>query len=222
MDWKILIADDDVDIRMLLKVMLIKKYGCEVIESSDGFEALELINARKLDLAILDIMMPKMNGDKVFIEIRKNSIYKDLPILFCSALNNKDYLRLLFSMINDNVTDFIMKPIQFPILYNKIESLIEKSDLFSEHFLVDESGTGRCVFPEIGVEYSLQVMRIEGLVEDDQYSIIIGDSVQKTRCSEDSKPIILVPCNEEGNASQVVFKFFSTKKKLLKIFYRIL
>jgi CheY-like chemotaxis protein len=222
MGWQILVADDDSDIRMLFKVMLVKKYNCEIIEASDGTDAIDLIRTKKLNMAVLDIMMPRLNGDKVFFEMRKHPSTKDLPVLFCSALNNRDYIRLLFSLISDNITDFIMKPIQIPILYNKIERLIEKVDLLSEQCLLDDQGVGNCNFPSIGIEYSIQITRVENIIEDDEYSISINDILLRGRFQNERKPIVKIPSSEDGSAAKISFKFLYSKKRMVKIFYKIL
>ena len=76
---KILIADDNPEIREVLNVLLSSE-GYDVIEAKDGQEAIELISS-EIDLYILDIMMPVINGYQACIEIRKKS---NAPILFFS------------------------------------------------------------------------------------------------------------------------------------------
>ena len=61
MAYKILIADDEAEIRELLRLYL-EKDGYEVFEAADGIEALALLKQKKIDLAVLDIMMPGPDG----------------------------------------------------------------------------------------------------------------------------------------------------------------
>ena len=82
---KILVADDEAEIRVLLKLYL-EKDGYEVLEASDGLEALSCLKQNAIDLAVLDVMMPKMDGLTVLREIRKE---KNIPVLMLSAKNTE-------------------------------------------------------------------------------------------------------------------------------------
>ena len=61
MAYRILVADDETEIRDVLRLYL-EKEGYEVVEAADGMEAAKLIKQEKIDLAILDIMMPGLDG----------------------------------------------------------------------------------------------------------------------------------------------------------------
>ena len=80
---KILIAEDDEDIIELLRLYL-EKDGYELILATDGEEAFQKLIQNKISLAILDIMMPKMNGYELTKKIREIS---QIPILILSARN---------------------------------------------------------------------------------------------------------------------------------------
>ena len=81
MSYKILVADDEAQIRDLLHLYL-EKDGYEVIEASDGLEVLRLIQNEEIDLLILDIMMPGMDGYRVLRHIREDS---NIPVIILSA-----------------------------------------------------------------------------------------------------------------------------------------
>ncbi len=68
---KLLVVDDDSNIRELLKLLL-KREGFEIHEASDGIEALKLLKTVKVDLVILDIMMPNMDGWQLCEELRNS------------------------------------------------------------------------------------------------------------------------------------------------------
>ena len=79
--YKILIADDEKDIIKLLRLYL-EKDNIKIYEANDGLAAMHLLNEEEIDLAIVDIMMPKMNGFELIKKIRtKNNI----PIMIISA-----------------------------------------------------------------------------------------------------------------------------------------
>ncbi len=81
---KILIADDEPNIVMTLD-FLMRKQGYEVFLALDGQEAVEMIERETPDLAILDIMMPNLDGYEVCQFIKKNPSYKHCKVVFLSA-----------------------------------------------------------------------------------------------------------------------------------------
>lgn len=101
---KILIAEDEDDIRRLLALNM-KKEGYEVIECGDGIEALEAFKKQEIHLALLDIMMPNIDGITVMEEIRKSSI---IPIIFITAMSTDTDKVLALGLGAD---DYIVKPI---------------------------------------------------------------------------------------------------------------
>lgn len=78
---KILIAEDELDIQNLLKLTL-SEVGYTVFAASDGMEALDLLNKYSIDLAILDVMMPKLDGFNLLRKIRETS---NIPVIFLTA-----------------------------------------------------------------------------------------------------------------------------------------
>ena len=81
--YTILIAEDDADIVELLKLYL-ENAGYHVLAAGDGVEAYDLLQHNDVDLALLDIMMPRMNGYELTKKIRENN---NIPIIILSAKN---------------------------------------------------------------------------------------------------------------------------------------
>lgn len=103
MTASILIAEDDDDIRSLLRLYL-KGEGYRVLEASDGAAALRLAREESPDMAVLDVMMPEMNGFELTQALRK---YSDIPILILSA-KSQDNDKILG--LNLGADDYIAKP----------------------------------------------------------------------------------------------------------------
>lgn len=103
MAYRILVADDETEIRDVLRLYL-EKEGYEVVEAVDGPEALRLIKQEKIDLAILDIMMPGVDGYRVLRNIREES---NLPVLMLSAKGSDSDKILGLDLGAD---DYITKP----------------------------------------------------------------------------------------------------------------
>lgn len=115
---KILIADDNPEIREVLNVLLSSE-GYEVIEAKDGQEVINLIDA-DIDLYILDIMMPVINGYQACIEIRKKS---NAPILFLTAKTQESDKTLGFSSGGD---DYLSKPFSYNELTTRVKALLKR------------------------------------------------------------------------------------------------
>lgn len=105
-DYKILIVDDVKANVMLLKA-LVKKNDFQIIEAYDGKQALEIFEAHKPDLILLDIMMPILDGYQVLEKIRTGDINNDVSVILITALDNKEEVVKGFSA---GANDYISKP----------------------------------------------------------------------------------------------------------------
>lgn len=115
---KILYADDDPEIREALRLLL----GCEgyaIVETCDGEEALRLLD-NTVDLVILDVMMPAMNGYAACAEIRRRS---SVPILFLTAKSQESDLTMGFSLGGD---DYLVKPFSYNELISRVRAMLRR------------------------------------------------------------------------------------------------
>ena len=85
---RILVADDQPDLRMILSSRL-RAAGHDVLEARDGVEALELASAQAIDLAILDVMMPELNGFQVCRRLREGPGGDAVPIVLLTARDSE-------------------------------------------------------------------------------------------------------------------------------------
>jgi len=81
---KVMVIDDSKTIRRTAETLL-KKAGCEVLTSVDGFEALALIADHNPDLIFVDIMMPRLDGYQTCALIKHNEMYRDTPVIMLSS-----------------------------------------------------------------------------------------------------------------------------------------
>lgn len=110
MEYTILVADDEKEIRDLLRLYLEnEKYN--VIEAKDGKQALDMLRSNKVDLCLLDIMMPNIDGYHVLQELRKES---NMPVIILSA-KDADSEKILG--LNLGADDYISKP------FNPLEAI---------------------------------------------------------------------------------------------------
>ncbi|HAJ56926.1 MAG TPA: two-component system response regulator [Candidatus Omnitrophica bacterium] len=89
----ILIIDDEVGLRNLLKFRLVS-FGFDVLVAEDGYAGLELAKNRRPDLIILDIMMPYFNGIEVCKKLKSDYKTKDIPVIFLTVLAQKEDIEM--------------------------------------------------------------------------------------------------------------------------------
>ncbi len=118
---KILVVDDDSHIRELICVILSKE-GFSIEEATDGEDALSLLEAERIDLIILDIMMPNMDGWSFCKEIRR--YYSDtLPILMLTA---KGETAQKVKGFNLGADDYLVKPFDVAELVARVKVLLKR------------------------------------------------------------------------------------------------
>ena len=103
MEYTILVADDEKEIRELLRLYL-ENSGYKAVEAEDGEKAMEILQKTHIDLCLLDIMMPKLDGYHVLQEIRKKS---NIPVIILSA-KDTDSEKILG--LNLGADDYMGKP----------------------------------------------------------------------------------------------------------------
>ncbi len=103
MAYKILVADDERDIRSVLALYL-EDAGYEVVEAADGAEALRVLETQDIDLCLLDIMMPELDGYQVLKHVREDN---DVPVIVVSA-KGQDAEKILG--LNLGADDYLVKP----------------------------------------------------------------------------------------------------------------
>ena len=120
---KILLAEDEPDIRAIMKIALEDIGQFTVKICSSGKEALESAEAFSPDLIVLDVMMPDMDGVHVFKEFQKKSVFKNIPVIFVTAkaqASEIDYYHQL------GVFDVIVKPFDPVTLSEELRTLWKK------------------------------------------------------------------------------------------------
>lgn len=118
--YKILIAEDEKDTNQVICEFL-KDAGYEVTSAFDGESALEKFYEDKFDLAVLDIMMPKLNGMKVLMEIRKLST---VPVIMLTALGDEYTQLKSFDLQAD---EYVTKPFSPLVLVKRVTALLKRS-----------------------------------------------------------------------------------------------
>ncbi|CAH8706675.1 response regulator transcription factor [Paenibacillus thiaminolyticus] len=128
----VLIADDEPDIVSLLKLYL-EAEGLSVLEAGDGAAAMDMLRQEPIDLAIVDIMMPELDGYQLIKSVRKD--YK-LPIIIISA-KNRDADKIIG--LGLGADDFITKPFSPLEVVARVQAQLRRTYEFNDHPAVLDS-----------------------------------------------------------------------------------
>ena len=126
MKLNILIVEDEIEIREGVSEYL-SEVGYNVITAEDGIQAIELFKNSKIDLVILDIMLPKANGFVVLNKIRQES---NVPVIMLTAMSD-DYTQIM--SFDEKADDYITKPFSIIVLHKRIEALLRRGVKVSEN-----------------------------------------------------------------------------------------
>ncbi|MEC0248248.1 response regulator transcription factor [Paenibacillus chitinolyticus] len=122
----ILLVDDETEITNLLEIYL-KNEGYRLLKASDGAEALELLNENEVDLIILDVMMPRMDGIEACMKIREE---KHMPIIMLSAKSQEiDKI----TGLSIGADDYVIKPFSPLEMLARVKSQLRRYRQLNSH-----------------------------------------------------------------------------------------
>ncbi len=92
MGRKVLVVDDDPDVRMF-SVTVLEENGFDPLEATNGEEGMSLVRQERPDLIILDVLMPRESGVKLYRELKTDPDLKGIPVIIQSGIAEKSFLR---------------------------------------------------------------------------------------------------------------------------------
>ena len=149
---KILIAEDDRELRQLFTHVLIK-HGYTVTGVSDGQEALDALNGEYYDLIISDIMMPRVDGYELVRQLRE--VKNTTPVLMITAKDAFDDMRMGFQ---SGVDDYMVKPINVNEMVLRVGALLRRAQMINERRQVIGGTTMECDSLTVTVEGEAYVL----------------------------------------------------------------
>lgn len=126
--YKILLVEDEQNLREVLKYQL-EHAGYQVITASDGLEALNLARKYKVDLIILDLMLPKLDGYTVCRLLKFSEQYRKIPLIMATARTNPEDKERGLQMGADF---YLTKPLNSQELLEKIKELLKPKEIPKE------------------------------------------------------------------------------------------
>lgn len=155
---RILIVDDEKEIRDLVEIYL-KGDGYETIQAGDGEEALEILKTEDVDLIILDIMMPKLNGIEACLRIRQE---REMPIIMLSA-KSEDMDKILG--LNMGADDYLTKPFNPLELVARVKSQLRRFYKFNpkvSNIQLIEEEENKVILDDLEINLDTHQVIIEG------------------------------------------------------------
>ena len=107
---------------MIVKHLLVRKLGCEVVECVNGVEGLSAMAKEHVDLAIVDVNMPELNGIDFVEAVRDSPTLKDVCIVMLTSDRREEVVRQLLAM---GVAGYIVKPLVPDVVLAKLEPILK-------------------------------------------------------------------------------------------------
>jgi twitching motility two-component system response regulator PilH len=129
MGKKVLSVDDDPDVRLFTTTVL-EENGYVPIEATNGEEGLQMIKAEKPDLVILDVLMPRQSGIRLYRELKTNPSLKAVRVLILSGIAKKTFLRSQQALTEFGESEvpepefYLEKPVEADVLAETIKKVI--------------------------------------------------------------------------------------------------
>jgi class 3 adenylate cyclase len=128
-DATLLLVDDNEDNRYILLQRLRREGYHHILQAADGVEAMELLTAGGIDLVLLDVLMPRMDGYQVLEQIRRDPRLSNIPVIMISAV---DEIETVVRCIAAGAEDYLQKPFNPVLLRARIRASLERKRLSDE------------------------------------------------------------------------------------------
>jgi serine phosphatase RsbU (regulator of sigma subunit) len=123
---RILVVDDEPTNRLILQAMLTRE-GHEILQAENGQQAIDVFTQEEVDIVLMDVMMPIMDGYSAAKEIKAKSGERFVPIIFLTAITDEE---ALVECIHNGGDDFLTKPYNRIILKAKMDALVRIQELY--------------------------------------------------------------------------------------------
>ncbi len=132
MALRVLVVDDDADIRTVLRATL-AKHGCDVLEAKDGSKITATAQKYRPDVILLDILMPRADGYEALEALQGSDSTCDIPVAMLTAMSDMSAIE---RAIEAGATGYLTKPFSVDHLYDQLEAVVAKAREASGHKLV--------------------------------------------------------------------------------------
>lgn len=201
----ILCVDDEPLNLMVLEGVLVPK-GYEVIKAEGGKKALDIIRDRKIDIVLLDVMMPDMNGYEVCKRLKSDERFRTIPIVMITALASKDDR---IKGIEAGAEDFISKPFDHGEVLARIKMLLKVKSLNEN---LSNAYSNLASLTSYGEEV-IKTFNPEDFDFNEKIDSIVNKIIRQTGDMIDKPQVVVVGMRDEGNCYQW-YRYESVLRKL--------
>ena len=159
-DSTILVVDDDEMNLRIAKMILERKLSCKVLTANSGLSTLETLRNHYVDLVLLDIMMPELDGIETLQKIRDDENLRDIPVMMLTASAEMESIKKTAAL---GITDYIRKPFMPAELVERVSKKLNELNALEKVLIVDDDKT------------RLNAMR-DFVEENFPYEVLIADS----------------------------------------------
>lgn len=152
--YHVLVVEDDKEIRDGIEIYL-KNQGYEVSKAADGIEGLEVIEKEDIHLAIVDVMMPRMDGIRMVMELRK---HHDFPVIMLSA-KSEEVDKIMG--LNMGADDYVTKPFTPLELLARVNSHLRRYGKYLEMIKSGESENNEKIYTIGGLELNEDTVELK-------------------------------------------------------------
>lgn len=193
---RVLIVDDN-EVNRDLLVRRLKRQGYDVLVASNGFEALELMRSTPLDLVLLDIMMPQMNGYQVLETLKADPALRYIPVIMISAVND---IESIVRCIELGAEDYLSKPFNPVLLRARINACLEKKRLrdqeqaYLKKLAAEQEKSEQLLLNILPAPIAARLKQGESTIADSfaDVTVLFADIVNFTKLSANLSPSELV------------------------------
>ena len=132
---KILVIDDDEMNLQIATMILERKLACKVLTADNGLDGVEILRSQRVNLVLLDVMMPDFNGIETLMEIRNDEKIKDVPVMMLTASGDIEIIQKVGML---GVKDYIKKPFMPADLISRVEKKLAEEPPNTEVLLIGD------------------------------------------------------------------------------------
>ncbi|MFC1657779.1 response regulator [Candidatus Omnitrophota bacterium] len=202
MPVKILIVDDDPDIRDVLKLTLAEE-NYTILEAADGEEALKIITSKPLDLVLLDYKMPKVDGRQVVQRVKEDLLLRHLPIIMVTG---KRELQDKVVGLDSGADDYITKPFEPKELLARIRMTLRRTERDLEANPLTKLPGNVSILNELSLRLESNALFAVAYIDldkfksyNDKYGFELGDEVIR-----ETARILIKTVHEQGNPGDFI------------------
>ncbi|MDR3325393.1 MAG: response regulator [Spirochaetaceae bacterium] len=155
---KILIAENE-DMNLDFLELMLSRLGFDVEKAVDGQIALKIIKHEKIDIALVNTILPEISGWEVLKTIKNDPKSSGIPVIFFSDIDNVKEKVESYAL---GAEDFITKPFNFSVLLSRIRSALRKRELFVQIGLREEHIR---LIEKAGVEVTVRIYELANMLE---------------------------------------------------------